>query len=82
MSKVAQKYLQVDPWQVVEKGFHKRQSLVSESIFSVGNEFMGVRGYFEEGYSKESMLGSYFNGVFEYTGEIFQPFKGDRKSVV
>lgn len=65
MAKTAQRYLQIDPWTVTEKGFHPGRSLVSESIFSVGNEFMGVRGYFEEGYSGETLLGSYFNGVFE-----------------
>jgi len=66
MSKIASRYLEIDPWRIVEKGFHRDRDKVSESIFSVGNEFMGVRGYFEEGYSGPSMLGSYFNGVFEY----------------
>ena len=47
MSKVASRYLEVDPWLVVEKGFHAPQGEVSESLFSLGNEFMGVRGYFE-----------------------------------
>lgn len=65
MSKTAVRYLEVDPWMVVEKGFHRDRSLVSESIFSVGNEFMGVRGYFEEGYSGKGRIGSYFNGIFE-----------------
>ncbi len=50
MAKVAQQYLEMDPWLVVEKGFHPGRSLVSESIFCLGNEFMGVRGYFVEGY--------------------------------
>ncbi len=66
MSKVATRYLEVDPWCIVEKGFHPERSLVSESIFSVGNEFMGVRGMFDEGYGGDSLVGSYFNGVFEY----------------
>ncbi len=65
MAKIAQRYLDVDPWIVRETGFHPDRNLVSESIFSVGNEFMGVRGYFEEGYGGETMLGSYFNGIFE-----------------
>ena len=66
MSKIASRYLEVDPWRIVEKGFHRDRDKVSESIFSVGNEFMGVRGYFEEGYGGPSTLGSYFNGIFEY----------------
>jgi len=65
MAKVAQRYLEVDPWVVREKGFHRGRSLVSESIFCLGNEFMGVRGYFEEGYSGDTMPGSFFNGIFE-----------------
>lgn len=51
MAKVADKYLTVDPWAVVEEGFDPLRNRVSESIFSLGNEYMGVRGYPEEGYS-------------------------------
>ena len=69
MSKQADRYLDVHPWQVTEKGFSKSRSRVSESIFSLGNEFMGVRGFFDEGYSGDSLIGSYFNGIFEYFDE-------------
>jgi len=55
----------MDPWVVTEKGFHPGRSLVSESIFCLGNEFMGVRGYFEEGYSGKSEPGCFYNGIFE-----------------
>ncbi|GGF99698.1 maltose phosphorylase [Paenibacillus albidus] len=65
MAKVADKYLQVDPWAVVEEKFDAARNRVSESIFSLGNEYMGVRGYPEEGYSGDSLLGSYFNGLYE-----------------
>ncbi len=65
MAKVAKRYLEVDPWIIQEKGFHPERSLVSESLFSLANEFMGVRGYFEEGYSGRTMVGSYFNSIFE-----------------
>ncbi len=65
MAKEATRYLDVDPWHIIEKGFHPDRSRVSESVFSLGNECMGVRGYFEEGYSGETLQGSYFNGVFE-----------------
>jgi maltose phosphorylase len=58
------RYLEIDPWRVVENGFHPRQSRVSESIFSLANEFMGIRGHFDEGYGGDSLVGSYFNGVF------------------
>lgn len=65
MAKIAEKYLLVDPWIVEEDGFHKERGRVSESIFSLANEFMGVRGYFEEGYSGDKLIGSYINGVYD-----------------
>ncbi|HCE47054.1 MAG TPA: family 65 glycosyl hydrolase [Lentisphaeria bacterium] len=65
MSKVAKKYLATDPWIIEEDGFHPEHAEVSESIFSLGNEFMGVRGYFEEGCTIERFVGSFFNGIFE-----------------
>ncbi len=66
MSKIAQQFLDIDPWNVVETGFHADRHQVAESIFAVGNEFMGARAYFEEGYSGDHLLGSYFNGIYEY----------------
>ncbi len=77
MGKVADKYFLVDPWSIVEDGFEPSHGLVSESAFSLGNEYMGVRGYFEEGYSGERQTGSYFNGFYEET-PIFHParYKG------
>lgn len=65
MGKFADKYLKVDPWEVVEEGFKPEYGRVSESIFSLGNEYMGVRGYFEEGYSGDKLVGNYLNGVYE-----------------
>lgn len=65
MAKVPTKYLDVDPWAIVETGFHAERSQVSESLFAVANEYMGVRGCFEEGYSGKTMHGAYFNGVYE-----------------
>jgi maltose phosphorylase len=65
MTKEPIKYLKTDPWKIVEDGFRPDRSKVSESVFSLANEYMGVRGYFEEGYGGDSLLGSYFNGVYE-----------------
>ncbi|HEY3379610.1 MAG TPA: glycosyl hydrolase family 65 protein [Armatimonadota bacterium] len=65
MAKVASRYLVVHPWAVIEEGFHADHARESESIFSVANEFMGVRGYFDEGYSGARLQGSYINGVYE-----------------
>src|SRR4030042_1196974 len=65
MVKKADRYLKVDPWKIIEEGFESKHGRVSESIFSLGNEYMGVRGYFDEGYSGDKLIGSYLNGVFE-----------------
>lgn len=65
MAKVADQYFETDPWRVVERGFDPDYGQVAESVFSLGNEYMGVRGYFEEGYSGNRLLGSYFNGIYE-----------------
>ncbi len=65
MSKQAERYLEIDPWVITEKGFHPKRAKVSESVFSLANEYMGVRGYFEEGYGGETLPGSYFNGILE-----------------
>jgi len=68
MAKVADKYYTVAPWAIIEEGFDPSRGEVSESIFSLSNEYMGVRGYFEEGYSGKALIGSYFNGILEETG--------------
>lgn len=58
------KYLQTDPWCIVEEGFHENKQLASESIFSLGNGQIGQRANFEEYYSGETMLGSYIAGIY------------------
>ncbi len=65
MGKQADRYFQVHPWQIVEHGFDPAHGEMAESVFALGNEYMGLRGYFEEGYSGESLIGSYVGGVYE-----------------
>ena len=65
MGKFADRYFHVHPWMVEEAGFDPAHAQVSESVFSLGNEYTGLRGYFEEGYSGGSLQGSYLNGVYE-----------------
>jgi maltose phosphorylase len=65
MGKAADQYLEIHPWKIIENGFHPNRSEVSESLFSLANEYQGVRGFFEEGYSGESLPGIYLNGVYE-----------------
>jgi maltose phosphorylase len=65
MHKTPIRYFQGDPWTILETGFDPAYQRVSESVFSLANEFMGVRGYFDEGYSGDHLLGSYFNHLYE-----------------
>ncbi|MDF2589191.1 MAG: Kojibiose phosphorylase [Anaerocolumna sp.] len=76
MAKIADKYYDTDPWFIIENDFDPNYSMVSESIFSLGNEFMGVRGYFDEGYSGESLIGNYFNGIYESQEVGHSAYKG------
>lgn len=75
--KTSQKYFAVDPWVIGEAGFDPEKARLSESVFALANEFMCVRGYFEEGYSGEHLLGSYFNQLYDYLDFKYpQVFKG------
>ena len=65
MGHIADKYFKLDAWAIVEEGFDAAHSKVAESIFSLGNEYQGVRGYFDEGYGGERHAGVYFNGFYE-----------------
>lgn len=51
-------------WLIVENGFHPELNRESESIFSIGNGYMGQRANFEEKYSGDSLKGSYVAGVY------------------
>ena len=66
MAKQAEKYITTDGWSIIEDGFHKERNAVSESLFSLGNEYCGIRGYMEEGADAPSLQGCYFNGVYEW----------------
>src|SRR5512137_942782 len=51
-------------WLIIEEGFHPELNRESESIFSIGNGYMGQRANFEEQYSGDSLTGSYVAGVY------------------
>jgi maltose phosphorylase len=53
-----------DAWQIIEEGFHPESQRESESIFSIGNGYMGQRANFEEHYSGDTLQGSYVAGVY------------------
>ena len=53
------KYLQNDPWTIIEESFHSNHQLDAELIFSLGNDQIIQFGNFEEYYSGETNHGSY-----------------------
>jgi len=57
-------HYKIDPWSIIEEGFHPEMQEASESIFSLGNGRMGQRANFEESYSGESLQGTYLAGVY------------------
>lgn len=53
-----------DEWLVIEEGFHPEINREAESIFSIGNGYMGQRANFEEKYSGDTLPGTYIAGVY------------------
>ncbi|MDV3428069.1 MAG: glycoside hydrolase family 65 protein [Bacillota bacterium] len=51
-------------WNIIEDGFNKDSVRLFESIMSLGNGHMGIRGNFEEDYSGDSLRGTYIAGVY------------------
>ncbi len=58
------KYLLTDEWKIIEDRWNPKLHQGSESLFSIGNGFMGQRANFEEDYSGQSLQGSYIGGVY------------------
>lgn len=57
-------YLKIDEWSIIEDSFDPSTQEISESVFSIGNGYMGQRANFEEQYSGRSLQGSYMAGVY------------------
>ena len=56
-----------EPWSVTEEGFRPADLAENESVFALGNGFIGLRGNLEEGGAAGAVTiqGSYLNGVFD-----------------
>lgn len=54
----------VDGFKLTTSKLHKSDMRLAESLTSIGNGYMGMRGNFEETYSGDSHLGSYIAGVW------------------
>jgi len=76
VQKKGDRYLEIDPWRIVEKDFHQDQGRVSESLFCLSNENIGFRGSFEETYSGDTLQGAYFNGLYEERVQDVAGYRG------
>lgn len=59
--------LVLNEWEIIEDKFIQENNLKNETLFSIGNGYIGMRGNFEEGiYNKENSIeGTYINGFYE-----------------
>ncbi len=57
-------YFNVDDFKIIENGFDPLKGRFTESIMSLGNGHMGLRGNFEEAYSGDTLQGTYIAGVY------------------
>lgn len=55
---------EIDEWKIIESKLHKDEMRLAESITSLGNGYMGMRGNFEEKYSGDKHKGTYIAGVW------------------
>lgn len=58
----------VREWEIVEEEFRVEHNLRNETVFSLGNGYLGMRGNFEEEYSGPdgtSLEGTYINGFYD-----------------
>ncbi len=61
--------LQPYEWKVIEDDFREDTNKVNETIFTLANGYLGVRGFFEEGFygkKEESDPSVMINGIYEY----------------
>ncbi|WP_265478813.1 glycoside hydrolase family 65 protein [Lactiplantibacillus plantarum] len=55
---------EISPWNIVTHDFNPEDKRLQESMTSLGNGYMGMRGFFEEDYSDDTLNGIYLGGVW------------------
>ena len=59
-----QRIFEVDPWHLISHQLSDKTKLLQESLTSIGNGYMGMRGMFAEDYSGTTHAGIYIGGVW------------------
>ena len=78
----------LDPinWQIVEQDFRLEEVLINETLFALGNGYLGMRGTFEEGLGEAAVEGTYINGFYESApivyGEKFYGFAENKQTML
>lgn len=62
--KSIQRLFEIDPWKIKTHHLDKENRRLQESLTSIGNGYMGMRGNFEESYRGDHHLGTYLAGVW------------------
>lgn len=57
-------FIRYHPWKILQDSWDPTEQQVAESIFSIGNGYMGVRGNLSETYTGSSLQGSYIAGIY------------------
>ncbi|CAM3920273.1 beta-phosphoglucomutase [Cohnella lubricantis] len=58
----------LEPWTITERSFDTETNQRDETVFAVGNGYIGIRGNFEEGYDgppETTLHGTYLNGFYD-----------------
>ena len=55
---------EINSWKLIANKLEKKEKRLQESLTSIGNGYMGMRGNFEEGYSGDFHQGTYIAGVW------------------
>ncbi|WP_438761322.1 glycoside hydrolase family 65 protein [Enterococcus sp. AZ194] len=54
----------IDPWKIATHSLDRENKRLMESLTSIGNGYMGMRGMFEETYTGDTHQGTYLAGVW------------------
>jgi alpha,alpha-trehalose phosphorylase len=60
----------LDDWRICDSAFNPERNLLDETLFALGNGYIGLRGTHDEGFSglpTGSVDGTYLNGFYEST---------------
>jgi alpha,alpha-trehalose phosphorylase len=83
---MTQENIEQENWLIVERDFNLEEAFINETLFALGNGYLGMRGTFEEGLGRAAQEGTYINGFYESApiiyGEKFQGFAENKQTIL